>query len=81
MKKLMNKISENYDIKMMGLIIVIGIMTAFGVYRMEYEWCEWMTGVIWIIGEILVVGVLTYRPATRIIVEETKKLYEKMLED
>lgn len=81
MKKLMNKISENYDIKMMELIIVIAIMTVVGVYRMEYDWCEWMSGVIWIVGEILVIGVLTFKPMMKFVVKETKDLYVKMLEE
>lgn len=81
MKKLTNWIRENYDVKVMAMIIIIAAMTGVGVYRMEYDWCEWMTGVIWLVGEAMIVGVLAFKPIMKFVIDETKKLYEKMLED
>ena len=81
MKKLMNKISGSYNVKMIVMVIIVAAMSAVGVYRMEYEWCEWMSGVIWLVGEAMIVGILGFRPAMKFIMDETKRLYEKMLED
>ena len=40
---------------------VIIAMTYFGIVLMEDSWCEWMSGVIWIIGEMLIVGLLIWK--------------------
>ena len=78
MKKLMKK---EYDVKMIMMIILIAVMSSAGVYYMEEEWTEWMTGVIWLIGELLIVGVLTFKPIVRFILKETEPVFKKMLED
>ena len=62
------------------IIVVIG-MTLLGIELMEEEFIEWMSGVIWIAGEAFIVGLITYKPIVRFVMDEGKRIYEKMLED
>ena len=78
MKKFMKM---KLDMNMIVMIIIIAAMTAVGVHYMEYDWCEWMTGVIWLAGELMIIGILGFKPMMRFIMRETKELYQKMLED
>jgi hypothetical protein len=81
MKEMMNKMNQKWDIKVIVMIIIVAAMTGVGVYRMEYDWCEWMTGVIWLVGEAMIVSTLAFKPMMKFIMDETKKVYERMLED
>ena len=74
-------ISTKFDVKTIVTVIIIVAMTCVGVRYMEYDWCEPMSGVMWIIGEMLVVAVLTYKEMVRFIMQEAKELYTKMIED
>lgn len=69
------------DWNMIGTIIVVIGMTLLGIKLMEEEFIEWMSGVIWIAGEAFIVGLITYKPIVRFVMDETKKIYAKMLED
>lgn len=69
------------DWNMIGTIIVIIGMTLLGIKLMEEEFIEWMSGVIWIAGEAFIVALITYKPIVRFVMDETKKIYAKMLED
>lgn len=42
-------------------MIVVIVMTFCGVTWMEEEWYETMSGVIWITGELLIVGIIMWR--------------------
>lgn len=77
----MKKFIKNLDGKMIAIIIVIVLMTGVGIRFMEDEWIEPMSGIIWLVGEAMIVGVLTFKPAMKFVIEETKEFYEKMLED
>lgn len=77
MKKLLKKI----DVKMIVAIIIIVAMTCIGVHYMEYDWCEPMSGIIWIIGELMIVVMLTAKDMTKFMIDEIKVLYDKLLED
>ena len=78
MKKFMKM---KLDMNVIVMIIIIAAMSAVGVYYMENEWIEWMTGVIWLVGEMMIIGVLAFKPVMKFIMEETTKIYTKMLED
>lgn len=78
MKKFMKM---KLDMNMIVMVIIIAVMTATGIHYMEYDWCEWMTGVIWLAGELMIIGVLAFKPVMKFIMEETTKIYTKMLED
>lgn len=69
------------DWNVVGTIIIIIGMTLLGVHYMEYDWCEWASGAIWIAGELMIVCVMAFKPMMRFIMDETKRIYEKMLED
>lgn len=78
MKKFMKM---KLDMNVIVMIIIIAAMSAVGVYYMENKWIEWMTGVIWLAGEVMIVGILAFKPVMKFIMEETTKIYTKMLED
>ena len=78
MKKFMKM---KLDMNMIVMVIIIAVMTATGIHYMEYDWCEWMTGVIWLAGEVMIVGVLAFKPMMKFIMRETKELYQKMLDE
>ena len=69
------------DWNVIGTIIVIIGVTLLGIKLMEEEFIEWMSGVIWIAGELMIVGLITYKPIMKFIMEEAKSLYQRMLED
>lgn len=77
----MKKFMKALDVKMIAIIIVIVLMTGVGIRFMEDEWIEPMSGIIWLVGEAMIVGVLTFKPVMKFIMEETKSLYQRMLED
>ena len=56
MKKTKKTMKLNLRVIMMVIIIVL--MTWFGVAWAEFEWTETASAVIWIIGEVLLVMVL-----------------------
>lgn len=76
----MKKLMEKFDVRMIVAIIVAVAMTCIGVSYMEYDWCEPMSGIIWLAGEIMIVGLLAYKPTTKFLADELKVLYEKLLE-
>lgn len=78
MKKIKNL---KIDVNTIVAIIIVAVMSAVGIHYMEYEWCEWMTGVIWLAGELMIVGILLFKPVMKFIMEEAKSLYQRMLED
>ena len=47
--------------RMIAAMIIVVLMTYFGVGFMEDDWCEVMSGVIWIVGEAFIVGILMWR--------------------
>lgn len=77
----MKKFMKALDVKMIAIIIVIVLMTGVGIRFMEDEWIEPMSGIIWLVGEAMIVAVLTFKPVMKFIMEETKSLYQRMLED
>ena len=56
MKKTKKTMKLNLRVIMMVIIIVL--MTWFGVAWAEFEWTETTSAVIWIVGEVLLVMVL-----------------------
>ena len=69
------------DWNVVGTIIIVIGMTLLGIKLMEEEFIEWMSGVIWIAGELMIVGLITYKPIMRFVMRETKEMYKRMLED
>lgn len=47
--------------RMIAAMVIVVLMTYFGVGFMEDDWCEVMSGVIWIVGEAFIVGILMWR--------------------
>ena len=77
----MKKFMRNLDVKMIAIIIVIVLMTGVGIRFMEDEWIEPMSGIIWLVGEAMIVAVMTFKNVMKFIMNEAKDLYQKMLED
>ena len=70
MKKLMKKINW----KMVIAILFIAVSTHVGIYFMEEEFCEWMSGVMWIFGEMMIVGLIFTRDLFRWLKEWIEEL-------
>lgn len=77
----MKKLMEKFDVKTIVTIVIIAAMTGVGVYRMEYDWCENMSAVIWLVGELMIVAALTFKDIIKFITSEVYVIYTKMLED
>jgi hypothetical protein len=41
------------------MIIFVAVSTLLGIYLMEWEFCEWMSGVMWMIGEVTIVVIIS----------------------
>ena len=46
------------NLRVIVMVIIIVLMTWFGVTWAEFEWTETTSTVIWIVGEVLLVAVL-----------------------
>lgn len=44
--------------KMVIMVVFIVVSTLIGIYFMEEEFCEWMSGLMWMIGEMTIVGLV-----------------------
>lgn len=69
----MKKINWSY----IGMFVLLIVATLIGAYLMEDYWCESMSGLIWIVGEVC----LTILWATKEVLKWAKKYLEKLLED
>ena len=81
MKKIKNM---KLDVKMIAAAILVVVMTCTGVTFMENDWYETMSGIIWLVGEAMLVAVVMYKDIIRFTVEEIKTLFDdekKLLEE
>lgn len=69
----MKKINWSY----IGMFVLLIAATLIGAYLMEEEFCETMSGLIWIAGEVC----LTAMWVTKEILKWPKKYLEKLFDD
>lgn len=44
--------------KMVVMVIFVAVSTLIGIYFMEEEFIEWMSGLMWMLGELTIVGIV-----------------------
>ena len=62
--------------KMVITVVFIVVSTLVGIYFMEEEFCEWMSGLMWMIGEMAIVGLVFMKDFFKFIKKWAEELAE-----
>lgn len=65
---------KNINWKMVIMVVFVAVSTLIGIHYMEVSFCEWMSGAMWMFGEITIVSIVYLKDVCNVI----EKLYKEI---